>query len=186
MMQLNLLPWRQHRKKIKKLRFACGAIIAGIVSLFILVVSHHIAANALNEQQSKNDFIQSEINKEKAVLAGLIKEKGKHVVYEKQIRMITNIKQVSYNTISLLKILPTLGTSSIFIMNISRVGNLITITGKAQSNEQITQLLANIASQSSIFNEPSLGGIKNDKNTSKEAGYFELKIVQKDINSSEV
>jgi len=181
MNQLNLLPWRQHARKIKKLRLTLGAAFTLILSLIILMITHHEVYQVVSHQDERNDFIRSEISKEQAVLAALKKDMQAHFIYEEKIRAIINIKKTSYNTIRLLNILPVVSSSSISILSVSKTGNLITITGKAQSNALITRFMDSIASQTTIFNAPNLATISNDKSSSKETGQFEIRVLEKDI-----
>lgn len=180
MPQINLLPWREQAKKAKKIRVAL--YLAGFICLTLLfVLILHIYYDILiYNQESRNDFLQSEMTEEGAQLLALKKKKEKQTAIISELRFVISLREKSYSAVNLLDELVRVVPEGVSFNKIIRNGNNIVILGKAQSEVQITLFMKNIT-KSVVFKQPVLTQISSKENVSGNETYFQLKIEQQEL-----
>lgn len=179
MIQINLLPWREQARQVKKMRFIIALSSSVILTFLIIVGIHAYFSRAISIQQKRNAFIQSEIDQEQAKLEKLQTLKKEHLAIESQLRLIAKWRTENFQAVRLLNELINITPRTIFITKLTRASNIVTITGKAQSNAQVTYFMKEIAN-TFIFKQPSLTEISKEKSNKKGEGYFQLKVEQKE------
>ncbi|MBY0544549.1 MAG: PilN domain-containing protein [Gammaproteobacteria bacterium] len=163
MVNINLLPWRAQRDKEKQREFIVLLSISIGISLFICFIIHMVIASSLSNQLAVNDYLTQQINDVDA-----------------QIIQVKDIKQQKGDLIQRLFIIHELETSrvllvemfnnfanilpdGVYLTSIKKNKNLIIITGKARSNQQVSLLMENIDNSSSFAN-PVLTEIQDNSN----------------------
>jgi type IV pilus assembly protein PilN len=177
MIQINLLPWRAAEKEARKVRFI--ATLAGFIglSLFILVILHFYTDHSINRQLLRNSYLQSRLEQEQGKLFDLKKMKEQQAVFMTELYFIIKLREQSLQVIRLLDNLTKTIPNTVFLDKIMRQKNIITLTGEAESNLDITQFMKNL-SQSHYFTAPVLNQITAKPNTLGMQD-FELRIEQK-------
>lgn len=179
MIQINLLPWREQARNIKKIELALILGGAAIAALFVTLVMHFYFNGFANKQENRNNLIKAELSQEKDKLGLLEKKQHDYTTMETQLKYIVKLHTESFKAVHLLNELLTIVPATVTITKIIRDDPVIVITGKTKSNSQITLFMDNI-SASPFFNEPVLTEISKDKNSEKEEGLFKLRFEQKD------
>jgi len=166
MININLLPWRAQLEKEKQHTFIALLLIAVGVSIFICLILHLVLARQLSKQLTVNNYLLQQIT-----------------LVDQQITQVNAIKQQKNDLIRRLSIIHQLQTSrvllvamfnnfvnilppGIYISNLKKSQGLITIEGKARSNQQVSQLMKNIALSPS-FGNPVLTSIQDNTATNK-------------------
>lgn len=179
MTKINLLPWREQARRARKLQFVyilAGAI--GIAILFIVIL--HLYYNMLiGHQQSRNIFLQTQIDREQTTLGILAKKKKEQTVVDTELHFIFGLREKSYQAVRLLDELPRIVPEGLSFNNIARTSKGIILIGKAQSNLEITLFMKNIA-KSKIFKQPELTNITGKESAVGEERSFELKVEQQE------
>ena len=179
MTDINLLPWREQARQVKKIRFA---ILSGstIVAAFLLVIFVHIYLNQLiNHQMRRNQFLQSAIDKEQAVVFDLNKKKKELATISTQLNFLFNLRRQSYQAVHLLNELILVMPEPVSFNKLVREKNHVLVFGKAKSNLEITQLMKNIDA-SHQFKQPELTEINAREGSTGDERFFQLKIIQED------
>jgi type IV pilus assembly protein PilN len=190
MIQVNLLPWREETRKAKKKRFI--TIFASFICLafLILIILHIFLSGANRHQQQLNDYLQSEITNEQTALNQINNQEDEMRSIEANLRLIISLYAKSFRAIKLLNELVTIIPPNISIVKVARTDNMITLSGIAQSDSEVTLFMQDIA-KSPIFNQPVLTEISGENGqpngaTSEEnpnasnKKLFMLNVVEKD------
>jgi len=179
MTQINLLPWREQGRQIKKMRFMVALIASVLGSLCIILIFHIYLSGLVGEQQQLNDVLQEAINKEQAVLNDMSSKEDEKATVDAQLQFIINLYSNSFRAVRLLNELVTLVPSSVSLNRIVRNGDTISLAGIANSENDITLFMQDIG-RSPYFNQPVLSEIYQDKNSRTEnTRYFQLNFKQK-------
>lgn len=177
MTQINLLPWREEARRKKQMRFGLAILGTFIIGLIFVVFIHFHYNSLINNQTARNDFLQQELGKEQVVLTDLNKIKKQQKQIGDQLHFIFSLRLVSYEATQLLDNLARVVPDGITFTKIAREGKIITIIGKAKSNQEITLLMKNIANVK-MFKEPDLTDITAKETTQGEERAFQLKVEQ--------
>lgn len=159
MVYINLLPWREERcEERKRLFFIMIGFVsfAAMSSILLLAIFYKYK---IETQLFRNDFL----NKEIIILDGRIKEvnelkeQRQHLI--ERMRIIQDLQEersvVGRVYDQFVRTLP----DGIFFKSIVITGSDIFITGVAESNNDISNLLRNLE-RSIFFSEPNLSAVK--------------------------
>lgn len=184
MTQINLLPWREQLRQIKRMNFV---IILGcfiVVTLFLVFISHMYLSGIIGNQQQLNAYLQSDFDKEQVELGALNKKKQEQKTVNTELHYILSLRENSYQAVRLLDELVKIVPDAVSLNKISRQGNSIILIGKAESNLQVTLFMENMA-KSNFFRQPVLTEISSKENSAGEERYFQLKVELKDKSIDE-
>jgi type IV pilus assembly protein PilN len=179
MTQINLLPWREHARQIRKARFSFVLIASVSASLFILIVWHIYVSHTLNVQLQLNDLLQTGISQEQASLNDMSSKEDEKNIIDNQLHFIMNLYASSYSGVRLLNELVSLVPPSISLSSIERNGKSITLAGTANTDDDVTLFLQAIA-KSSYFRQPVLTMLNQERLKEGNKKYFELNVIQKE------
>jgi type IV pilus assembly protein PilN len=182
MTQINLLPWREQGRQIKKVLF--GIILAGcVVASFFFVIFAHFYLHYENDVQvERNNYLQSMIDQTNTQIGALklkVKVRDKIVA---ELKLIVNLRDKSYAAVSLLNLLIQSVPSSVLIDRVSRTGSVFTIEGVADSDLATTLFMRSINSVKG-FKQPVLNVIRSVKGPAQNANqeiHFQLKVEPQD------
>ena len=177
MVQINMLPWREQARQIKKKNFFVSLAGAIGFTLFIIFLFHVYYDDLIAYQNKRNLFLQTEIGNKQVEINELRKKKEEQDVVESKLQFLMGLRVQSYAAIRLLNELIRIVPDTITLSKMNREDNMITIEGKAQSDLSITAFLKAI-SQSSLFNQPVLTGISSGAGEGAEKS-FQVKVEQK-------
>src|SRR3989344_1277858 len=168
--RVNLLPWREMRRKEQDRQLLTIAVGAWIL-MGVIIFYAHVHVSALIENQNKrNEFLNQEIAKvEKEIkeIAELIARMN--VIYQLQGARA----QVVHLFDELARKLP----DGIYFSSLKHSGSSIALQGVAQSNARVSALMRNLAS-SDWFADPELEVITVKAQGSDRVSNFSLKVKQ--------
>lgn len=180
MIQINMLPWRERAREIKKKNFLVSISIAIGIALFFIFLFHMYYEDLISYQDKRNAFLQGEIAQRQVEIDQLRKDKEQQGVIQTKLQFLMGLREKSYRAVRLLNELLKTVPDSITLSKLERNGNGITIEGRAQSELAITAFLKSI-SQVSIFNQPVLTGISSQQGTAEAVErFFQIKVEQKE------
>ncbi len=155
MAQINLLPWRERLREDRKRRFVSVIVCVVIASGLSVFLADRYVRNEINNQLSRNAFIQNEIQILDAKVAEIndLQEQKREI--RDRMKVIQNL-QGSRPVIvrvfdELVKTLP----EGVYFQTLDRVGDSLNIVGVAESYGQLTDLMRQLAS-STWFTDPNL------------------------------
>jgi type IV pilus assembly protein PilN len=177
MVQINLLPWREHARQVKQVRL--GILMASCAALsVVLIIMTHIYFRALIAEQNKiNTYLQSEIQKSDTDLATLKEKKTSQVTLLEQLRYLMNLRSSSYQAVSIMNVLPKATPPSIILHKVTRSAKEILIYGQAETDTEVTQFMKNIGRLPG-YKEPVLASITSEQGPDGDERHFQLKVEQ--------
>ncbi|MEO5344733.1 MAG: PilN domain-containing protein, partial [Gammaproteobacteria bacterium SHHR-1] len=171
--RINLLPWREERRKQQEKLFGIVVGIAvGLVGLGVLA-AHLIINDQINFQNQRNQLLKNEI----AVLDKRIEE-IKNIEQEKaqllaRMKVIQDLQQSRPQIVHLMDKLITALPEGTYLTALSQSNDKVSLDGKAQSNARVSAFMRGVE-RSQWMQNPALAEIV-DKDRSQ-SGLFVFKM----------
>lgn len=173
MMRLNLLPWREQRRKELDQGLIRHAAMAWVGVLVVLLYVHLQLDSVISHQQARNAYLQQQIaqmNSKIQKIAAIKKARAAllarmHVIQQLQMDRM----QVVHSFNSLARSVP----AGVYLTSLAQQAQTFTISGAAQSNERVSQFMRNLA-VSPWFTDPVLDVITVVKNGNGHLSLFTL------------
>jgi type IV pilus assembly protein PilN len=153
---INLLPHREVARKLRRDTYNVFLGLAAVIGLLIGAIIYLVYQNRITEQQGRNAFLQSQIQ----VLDNQIKEIA---TIEQEItaltarqRAVEDLQADRNLPVHLLNEMVRQMPDGVYITNLRQDNQAVTIQGVAQSNERISELLRNLASNTPWLSKPDL------------------------------
>jgi type IV pilus assembly protein PilN len=146
MARINLLPWREQQREERKKRFLlalAGVLVAGIGTLFL---ANQYLSSAIGHQNARNQFIKTELKARRKQLLERMK-----IIQDLQ----GNRPIIGRIFDQMARTLP----DGVYFSEVKMVDKLISISGAAESNNRVSDLLRNLEA-SDWLEAPSLTEVK--------------------------
>lgn len=156
MILINLLPHREAARKRRKEAFQATMFGSFLVGLAIAGALYWWFQLMITEQQNNNSFLQREIK----VLEGQIKEiasiEDEIAALRARQKAVEDLQSDRNLPVHLLSELVKQLPDGVYITAVRQSGQTISMQGMAQSNERVSELLRNIASNTPWLAKPEL------------------------------
>ena len=181
--RINLLPWRDEKRRQAKKRGTILLFIALVLGLVIVFFVDQHVDEMMRNQEQRNLQLSKEVNilnHEVGHLNGLIKLRQRLILHLTQSQVLQRSRSLTVHFFDeLVKIIP----EQVYLNGAQRIGARIELSGRAQSNNAVSQLMRNME-VNPWFQRPILAEIKNLNDVSAEGGYqFRLNFVMKTMDS---
>jgi len=182
MSHINLLPWREQKRKEQQKEFGILAGLAAVAAA-VLVFFAHVHVNGLIEhQQGRNNFLQNEIR-----------------ILDRQIAEIQELEATKKALVDRMSIIQELQSSRPVVVRlfdemivhlpdgtyytaIEQRGSNLTLRGRAESNARISAMMRNLEA-SAWFSEPVLQVIETRDQDGTRQREFSLTVRQTTPNA---
>ena len=146
MVKINLLPWREARRKQRQQEFYLmmgGAVGVGVLltGLFWAYLNGQISG-----QQDRNAFLDTEIKKVEAEIADIAGLQAKHDSLLARKEVIEKLQADRYKMVHLFDALMRTVPDGLVLTNLQQDGEQMTLTGRAQSNARVASYMRNLES----------------------------------------
>jgi type IV pilus assembly protein PilN len=159
MIRINLLPHREQKRQARQRQFISLAIGLAVLALAVVGFGHVIFASQIENQQSRNKLLKTEIAKldEQIKEIDKLREQTQALLARKQVveTLQTNRTEAVHLLDQMVRQLP----DGVYLKSLKQVGTKVTIVGYAQSNARVSTLMRNIES-SPWIERPELVEIK--------------------------
>ena len=156
MILINLLPHREEKRRRKKIAFFAGLGLAAAVGLGIVGAWYVVVQQLTVAQQDRNKFLSAEIGKlEKEIkdIAALNAEIASLTARQKAVEDL----QIDRNMpVNLLNELVRQTPEGMYYTAVKQDGQVLSITGIAQTQERVSEFLRNTAYNSEWLVKPEL------------------------------
>ncbi|MES2993584.1 MAG: PilN domain-containing protein [Pseudomonadota bacterium] len=156
MILINLLPHREERRKRRKVAFFAGLGVAAVVGLGIVGGWYLVVEQLKSAQQDRNKFLATEIAKlelEIKDIATLKAEIASLVARQKAVEDLQTDRNVP---VHILNELVRQTPEGMYFTAVKQDGQILAITGIAQTQERISEFLRNTAYSSEWLVKPEL------------------------------
>ena len=156
MMLINLLPHREAARKRRKEQFvmlAVGAAVAGAMVAFLISLWYQ---HELDFQRAKNAYLQSETQKLELQIKDVASLRAEIQSLKARQQAVENLQSDRNTPVQLLGQLVERVPDGVYLQNVKQEGQGVTLTGVAQSQERVSELLRNISSSEDWLTRPEL------------------------------
>ena len=156
MIMINLLPHREERRKRKKIAFYAGLAVAAVAGVAIVGVWYLVVQQLISGQQQRNSFLQTEIAKLDLQIKDIASLKGEIASLKARQKAVEDL-QIDRNVpVHILNELVRQVPEGIYITAVKQDGQTLNISGIAQTQERVSELLRNTAYSSEWLVKPEL------------------------------
>jgi type IV pilus assembly protein PilN len=181
MANINLLPWREERRKWRNQEFYKALSLVAIGACFLVYLVNNYYSSAVDTQLQRNAFIQEEMK----VLDAKIKEISKlRETREQLIERMELIQALQGNRPVIVRMFDEVAKSvpdDLFFTSLEVQGQIVTVRGKAKANARVAALMRNFDG-SQWFKDPELISVRS---TAEDVKEFEVRMQRVNPNQSE-
>lgn len=191
MAYINLLPWREDRRKELQNQFITFLAIAAVIAAGVVFFLMQFFDGRTAYQNSRNQYIETEIKKLDKEIAKIKELQAQKDKYLERMRVIQDLQKSRPQIVHVIEELVTTKPQGIYLTSISQKGNTIKIAGKSESHARVSAFMREL-DNSEWFKEPRLIVIKENKtggiqqgNVTLSSRDFELSIKQDSPKTTE-
>lgn len=160
MILINLLPHREEKRKRRKAAFFLGLGLAAAVGVVVAAMWYLVLQQMTSNQQARNQFLTAEIQKLELQIkdiATLRAEIDRLKARQKAVEDLQTDRNIPVHVLNeLVKHTP----EGVYYTTVKQDGQVLTLTGIAQTNERVSELLRNTSNNSEWLTRPELVEIK--------------------------
>jgi len=175
MARINLLPWREERRKQLTQEFARQAVLGAALAALVGGYGWYYVNGLIDQQKARNDYLQEQIS----VLQSEIREIRDLESTKKQLlarmNVIQRLQQRRPQIVHLFSELAETLPDGVYLTSVQQSGEDLTLQGRAQSNARVSAYMRNLGASPWLKN-PQLQVIQTDKN--EQVSSFTLKLAQ--------
>lgn len=158
--RINLLPHREMRRERRKKDFVVLSALVAMAGLAAVFAGGFTISQSIAQQQDRNDFIRAEnarLDKQIAEIKTLRAEIAALKARQQAVEALQTDRTVP---VRLFDELVKLAPEGLYLRQLKQDEAKVTLSGHAQSNERVAELLRNLADRSPWLDRPELGEIK--------------------------
>ena len=175
MTRINLLPWREARRKQKQRDFILLLLVGGLVAALAVTLWQLQIDQLIANQEARNQYLQGEIARLKKAEAEIKELEKIRARLLSRLEVIQNLQTSRPVMVKVLDALPRLLPDSVYLLSFKSDGAQLTLKGIANSNNAISAFMRNLA-ESAEFGEPVLTVVENRDINDIRASVFELSV----------
>lgn len=160
MILINLLPYREERRKRRKAAFFAALGLAGLAGVGLVFAGYLTLQFLTSEQQARNQYIQSEISRLEVQIKDIANLKAEIEALKSRQRAVEDLQGDRNTPVQLLNDIARLAPEGVYLTTIRQDNKLVTINGIAQTNERVSEFLRNMSRSSEWLEKPDLIEVK--------------------------
>jgi type IV pilus assembly protein PilN len=153
---INLLPHREAARKRRKDAFYVMLGLAALAGLLIAGLIYGWYQAQIAAQQNKNNFLQAEIKKLEIKIKDVATLQAEIASLRARQQAVENLQADRNTPVLLLNELVKQLPDGVYVNSLKQDGINVAIVGVAQSNERVSELLRNLANNSTWLTKPEL------------------------------
>ena len=183
MPSINLLPWREERRKLRQQTFQLRLVLAAVVAIVVLILWWLGLSSAISNQNERNAYLNDQIkqiDKQIADIKTLQQQKAQMLARMNIIEQLQASRMASVHLFDqLVKTLP----SGVYLTQVSQQGNQLTIQGVAESSARVSTYMRNIDA-SPWMSDPNLQVVQKDSRIDFGARAQQFTVTAKALDSA--
>jgi len=157
---INLLPHREERRRRRKTAFFVGLGAAAVFGLAVVGVWYLVVQQLTVGQQERNAFLKAEIAKLEVQIKDIATLKAEIEGLKARQKAVENLQTDRNVPVYVLNELVRHTPEGVYFTSIKQDGQVLTLSGIAQTNERVSELLRNTAYNAEWLTHPELVEIK--------------------------
>ena len=159
MARINLLPWREERREVRRKRFLLVLVAAMMCAMGAVLVANQVISGAIDRQVARNNYIGKQVAEIDERITRINDLKARRQQLVERMGVIQDLqgnRQISGRIFDqLARALP----DGVYFTEVKMTAKTLSITGAAQSNNSVSDLMRNLEA-SDWFDAPSLTEVK--------------------------
>ena len=160
MILINLLPHREEKRSQRKRSFFIGLGACVLVGVGIVGIWYSVLQQMTSAQDSRNSFLSAEIARLDAQIKDIATLRTEIEALKARQRAVEDLQTDRNVPVHLLNELVRQTPEGVYLSTIRQSGQVVAITGIAQTNERVSELLRNTLYNSTWLEKPELVEIK--------------------------
>jgi type IV pilus assembly protein PilN len=176
---INLLPHREERRKRRKAAFFAGVGVAAVVGLAVAGIWFSIVQHLTSEQQARNTFLSTEIKRLEAQIKDIANLRAEIEALKARQKAVEDLQTDRNIPVYLLNELVKQTPEGVYLTSVRQNGQVVALTGIAQTNERVSELLRNTLYNSQWLEKPELVEIKATNTAQRRVFDFSMRVTLK-------
>jgi type IV pilus assembly protein PilN len=157
---INLLPHREEKRKRRKAAYFAGLGLAAGVGLAVVGMWYLVLQQMTTNQQHRNEFLTAEIRKLEIQIKDIASLRAEIDALKARQKAVEDL-QIDRNVpVHVLNELVKQTPEGVYYSSVKQDGQVLSLSGIAQTNERVSELLRNTGNSSEWLMRPELVEIK--------------------------
>lgn len=156
MILINLLPHREAARKLRRDVFFVALGLAALAGLLVCSILYSWYLTQIESQRGRNTFLQSEITRLDVQIKDIATLQAEITSLKARQTAVEDLQGNRNLPVYLLSELARQLPDGVYINSLKQDNQVILITGIAQSNERVSELLRNLSNNSPWLSKPEL------------------------------
>jgi len=158
---INLLPHREERRLARRRHFFLCLTLSAVSGLGLVVAGSSGLAQMTFVQEGRNAYLQTEISRLDGQIKDVTSLRVEIDALKARLRSIEDLQTDRNVPVHLLNELARLAPEGLHLKSLVQTGADVVLTGVAQSNERVSELLRNVSSSGEWLERPELIEVKS-------------------------
>lgn len=160
MILINLLPHREEKRKRRKAAFFLGLGLAAVAGLAVVGIWYLVLQQMIAGQQQRNEFLRVEIQKLEVQIKDIATLRAEIEALKARQKAVEDLQIDRNIPVHVLNELVRQTPEGIYYQTVKQDGQVLNLSGIAQTNERVSELLRNTGNNSEWLMRPELVEIK--------------------------
>jgi type IV pilus assembly protein PilN len=157
---INLLPHREEKRKRRKAAFFLGLGVAAAAGVLVVVLWYLVLQQLIANQQQRNETLSAAITKLELEIKDIATLRAQIDALKARQKAVEDLQTDRNMPVHVLNELVRQTPEGIYFTLVRQDGQVLNLTGVAQTNERVSELLRNTSNRSEWLSRPELVEIK--------------------------
>jgi type IV pilus assembly protein PilN len=181
--RINLLPWRAQARQERQQEFVNVLVVGLVVALIVLGLVYFTINQMIDNQKSRNQYLSQQIvllDKKIKEIKNLQQQRKELVA---RMNVIEKLQADRNNSVQIFDELVHIIPDAIYLGQISKQGDLIMVTGVADSNATVSRFMHNIELSRWLAN-PTLKEVVTKQGKTEKTRTFAITMTTKQLKTT--
>ncbi len=160
MILINLLPHREEKRRQRKRAFFIALGAFALIGVAIAGLWFTVLQQLTSAQMARNEFLKTEIARLESQIKDIATLRAEIDALKARQKAVEDLQTDRNTPVYLLDELVKQTPEGVYLTSIKQVGQVVSVTGVAQTNERVSELLRNTLYNSQWLEKPELIEIK--------------------------
>jgi type IV pilus assembly protein PilN len=157
---INLLPHREEKRKRRRTAYFTGLAVAAVAGVAVTGLWFGVLEQMKAAQEERNAYLGSEIKKLEVQIKDIANLRAEIDALKARQKAVEDLQTDRNVPVHLLNELVKQTPEGVYLVTIKQAGQVVTVTGIAQTNERVSEFLRNTLYNSPWLEKPELVEIK--------------------------
>lgn len=175
MATINLLPWREELRQVKKREFLEVAVVVFVTSLLIIFAWNWVMSGFINNQTDRNNLLTAEITKLEQQVSEIDELKKRKQDMLDRMEVIQGLQANRPDIVRMFDEFVRAIPDGVYISELKRDEQAVALVGYAESNNRVSALMRSLDS-SYKFSDPNLTKVEANDILGDQGNRFEMRV----------